>query len=45
MLLSIHNLFSYYGDIQALRGVSLEIEAGQIVTLVGPNAGRQEYHD
>ncbi len=38
MLLSIHNLFSYYGDIQALRGVSLEIEAGQIVTLVGPNA-------
>ena len=38
MLLSIHNLYSYYGDIQALRGVSLEIEAGQIVTLVGPNA-------
>ncbi|MGA7577822.1 MAG: ABC transporter ATP-binding protein [Desulfobaccales bacterium] len=37
-MLSIHNLFSYYGDIQALRGVSLEIEAGQIVTLVGPNA-------
>ncbi len=38
MLLSINNLYSYYGDIQALRGVSLEIEAGQIVTLVGPNA-------
>jgi len=38
MLLSIHNLYSYYGDIQALRGVSLEIEAGQIVTLVGTNA-------
>ncbi|MGA7562903.1 MAG: ABC transporter ATP-binding protein [Desulfobaccales bacterium] len=37
-MLSIHNLYSYYGDIQALRGVSLEIEAGQIVTLVGPNA-------
>ena len=38
MLLSINNLYSYYGDIQALRGVSLEIDAGQIVTLVGPNA-------
>ncbi|MGO9622470.1 MAG: ABC transporter ATP-binding protein [Desulfobaccales bacterium] len=38
MLLSIKNLYSYYGDIQALRGVSLEIDAGQIVTLVGPNA-------
>ena len=38
MLLGIQNLYSYYGDIQALRGVSLEIEAGQIVTLVGPNA-------
>jgi branched-chain amino acid transport system ATP-binding protein len=38
MLLSINNLYSHYGDIQALRGVSLEIYAGQIVTLVGPNA-------
>ncbi len=38
MLLSINNLYSYYGDIQALHGVSLEIDAGQIVTLVGPNA-------
>ncbi len=38
MLLSIKNLYSYYGDVQALRGVSLEIDAGQIVTLVGPNA-------
>ncbi|MGC2432184.1 MAG: ABC transporter ATP-binding protein [Desulfobaccales bacterium] len=37
-MLGIQNLYSYYGDIQALRGVSLEIEAGQIVTLVGPNA-------
>jgi len=38
MLLSIDNLYAYYGDIEALHGVSLKIDAGQIVTLVGPNA-------
>jgi branched-chain amino acid transport system ATP-binding protein len=37
MLLSISNLDVRYGAIVALRGVSLEIEQGQIVTLVGSN--------
>src|SRR5271154_5572095 len=37
MLLTISNLDVRYGAIAALRGVSLEIEQGQIVTLIGAN--------
>jgi branched-chain amino acid transport system ATP-binding protein len=37
MLLTISNLHVSYGPIAALRGVSLEIEQGQIVTLIGAN--------
>ncbi len=36
-VLRIDNLESYYGPIQALRGVSLEVRAGQIVTVLGAN--------
>jgi branched-chain amino acid transport system ATP-binding protein len=37
MLLKISNLEVRYGAIAALRGVSLEIERGEIVTLIGSN--------
>ncbi|MCE9659034.1 MAG: ABC transporter ATP-binding protein [Burkholderiales bacterium] len=37
MLLTINNLHVSYGAIQALRGVSLNIEQGEIVTLIGSN--------
>ncbi len=37
MLLTISNLHVSYGAIQALRGVSLQIEEGEIVTLIGSN--------
>jgi branched-chain amino acid transport system ATP-binding protein len=37
-LLSIENLHAYYGDIQALWGVSLRAEPGTVVTIVGANA-------
>lgn len=37
-MLSISNLCSYYGDIEALHGISLNVKEGQIVTLVGANA-------
>jgi branched-chain amino acid transport system ATP-binding protein len=37
MLLTISNLEVSYGPISALRGVNLEIEQGQIVTLIGAN--------
>jgi len=36
-LLEIRGLRSGYGDITVLRGVSIVVEAGQIVTLVGSN--------
>ncbi|MCL4516228.1 MAG: ABC transporter ATP-binding protein [Firmicutes bacterium] len=37
MLLEINDLHVYYGAIHAIKGISLEVEAGEIVTLVGAN--------
>ena len=34
-VLRIENLASRYGRIEVLHGISLEVEAGEIVTLVG----------
>ncbi len=36
-LLTISDVHTYYGNIHALRGVSIAIEAGEIVTLIGAN--------
>ena len=36
-LLSVNNLWVSYGAIQALRGISLHVEKGEIVTLIGGN--------
>ncbi len=36
-LLSVQDLDLYYGDAQALAGVSLEVEKGEIVAIVGAN--------
>jgi branched-chain amino acid transport system ATP-binding protein len=36
-VLSLENLRSGYGRIEALHGISLEVRAGEIVTLVGSN--------
>ena len=36
-MLSVRNLDLYYGDAQALAGVSLEVPAGALVALVGAN--------
>jgi branched-chain amino acid transport system ATP-binding protein len=36
-VLSVENLRSGYGRIEALRGVSIDVAAGEIVTLVGAN--------
>ncbi len=35
--LTIDNIHTYYGNIHALRGISLKIEKGEIVTLIGGN--------
>jgi branched-chain amino acid transport system ATP-binding protein len=36
-LLEIENLNTYYGNIHALKGISLLVEEGEIVTLIGAN--------
>jgi branched-chain amino acid transport system ATP-binding protein len=36
-VLQIDNLQTFYGKIHALRGISLEVKQGQIVTLLGAN--------
>ncbi len=36
-LLTVHDLDLYYGDAQALAGVSLEVPRGEIVAIVGAN--------
>ncbi|NLW39648.1 MAG: ATP-binding cassette domain-containing protein [Tissierellia bacterium] len=35
--LSIENLKVNYGDIEALKGISLSVKKGQIVALLGSN--------
>jgi branched-chain amino acid transport system ATP-binding protein len=36
-LLEVENIHTFYGNIQALRGISLKVEKGEIVTLIGAN--------
>ena len=36
-LLEINDLIVLYGEIEALRGISLKVDAGQVVTLLGSN--------
>lgn len=36
-MLQIDNIDVYYGDVQALWDISLEVKEGEIVSLVGPN--------
>ncbi len=37
MLLQVDNLVTSYGKIEALRGISVDVEQGEIVTLIGAN--------
>jgi branched-chain amino acid transport system ATP-binding protein len=36
-LLEVHDLHTFYGNIEALKGISLEVEEGEVVTLIGSN--------
>jgi branched-chain amino acid transport system ATP-binding protein len=36
-MLKLSDIHTYYGNIQALKGISLEIKQGEIVTLIGAN--------
>jgi branched-chain amino acid transport system ATP-binding protein len=37
LILSVEDVHTYYGTIHALKGVSLEVREGEIVTLIGAN--------
>ena len=36
-MLKLNNIKTYYGNIQALKGVSIEVSEGEIITLIGAN--------
>ncbi len=36
-ILDVENIHSYYGNIHALKGISLTVDKGEIVTLIGAN--------
>jgi branched-chain amino acid transport system ATP-binding protein len=37
LLLEVEDIHTYYGNIEALKGISLHVEQGEIVTLIGSN--------
>ena len=39
-VLSVRNLETFYGAIMALRGVSIDVEEGEIVTILGAMGAR-----
>ena len=36
-MLRLENVHTFYGNIEALKGVSIDVEQGQIVTIIGAN--------
>ena len=42
-ILEVKDIHTYYGNIHALKGISLTVEQGEIVTLIGSNgAGKTQ---
>ena len=36
-MLELNDIHTYYGNIEALKGISLTVEEGEVVTLIGSN--------
>ena len=36
-MLEVNNIHTYYGNIHALKGITLTVDEGEIVTLIGAN--------
>ena len=34
-MLEVNDIHTYYGNIHALKGISLEVNEGEVVTLIG----------
>ena len=37
MILQVEDIHTFYGSIEALKGISIEVKEGEIVTLIGSN--------
>lgn len=37
VIIEVKDLYKYFGDVEALRGVSLTVERGKVVVIVGPS--------
>jgi len=37
MILKVEEVHTYYGNIHALKGISIDVDVGEIVALIGPN--------
>ena len=42
-MIKIKNLFSYYGQIAALKGVDVDVEKGRITSLIGSNGAERRH--
>ena len=43
-MLKIDNINVYYGAIHALKGISVEVAEGEIVTLIGANGAGKKHN-
>ena len=37
-ILELNNVHTYYGNIHALKGITIDVNEGEIVTLIGSNS-------
>ena len=44
LALEVRGLTKSYGDVQALRGVNLEVRRGEVFGFLGPNGSWQDDH-
>lgn len=42
-MLKVENLHVYYGNIHALKGLSIEVNEGEIVSLIGANGAGKNH--
>ena len=43
-ILKVDNINVYYGAIHAIKGISFEVNEGEIVTLIGANGAGKSTH-